>query len=301
MSLLSRNGWIAVAVVGIGAAVAVKAAVSRRSQAPGEAGPFVIKTWTRKDCSVTPWTVADRKGFLAAEGIKLELTGETQPALQIPSILRGDNDVSSFHPNTIAVAQAGGAQITGVAEGDIDPADPSVDPKYRHMWWFVNPQKYPDVHSFADKDDAFRQGELRHPHETERGLHRLLAVALVYGDDKEVVKPRLVIGPQILDLRPHQPDQRRQNFLHRIAEVPIFLRRLADHCREIDGLFPAGHAPHAKDGIWRRLRVMTEVITERAFHLPFAGRDFTFQNKFRLGRHAHRDGARGGHAHRFAS
>jgi ABC-type nitrate/sulfonate/bicarbonate transport system substrate-binding protein len=99
---------------------------------------------------VTPWAVAEKKGFFAERNIKLVWTGETQPALQIPSILRGDNDVASFHPNTIAVAKAGGAQITGVAEGGLDPTDPSVDAKYRHMWWYVNPQKHPEVHSFAD-------------------------------------------------------------------------------------------------------------------------------------------------------
>ena len=62
-------------------------------------------------------------GYLAEEGIKLEYTGETQPALQIPSILRGNNDVGNFHPNTIAVAKAGGAQITGVVQCGIEPTD----------------------------------------------------------------------------------------------------------------------------------------------------------------------------------
>jgi ABC-type nitrate/sulfonate/bicarbonate transport system substrate-binding protein len=112
--------------------------------------PFVIKTWSAKDCSVTPWVVTDRLGFFTEEGIKIVYTGETQPALQIPSILRGDNDVRSFHPNTIAVAKAGGAKITGVAEGDIEPTDKRIEPKFRHMWWFVNPKKHPNVKSFAD-------------------------------------------------------------------------------------------------------------------------------------------------------
>lgn len=111
---------------------------------------FVIKTWTRKDCSVTPWTVADRLGFLAEEGIKLQYTGETQPALQIPSILRGNNDVGTFHPNTVAVAKAGGAQVTGVLQGGLEPTDPKITEKLRHMWWFVNPSKHPNVKSFAD-------------------------------------------------------------------------------------------------------------------------------------------------------
>jgi len=132
-----------VAVFGVGI-------VGGKVEAQPASAPFVIKTWSAKDCSVTPWVVSDRLGFFAEEGIKIQYTGETQPPLQIPSILRGDNDVRSFHPNTIAVAKAGGARITGVAEGDIEPTDKRIEPKFRHMWWFVNPKKYPNVKSFAD-------------------------------------------------------------------------------------------------------------------------------------------------------
>jgi ABC-type nitrate/sulfonate/bicarbonate transport system substrate-binding protein len=146
----SRNKiWIGAAGLVV-VAVAVGLAVRGGKSPASTSGLYIIKTWARKDCSVTPWAVAEKKGFFAEEHVKLELTGETQPALQIPSILRGDNDVGDFHPNTIAVARSGGAQITGVVEAGIDPSDPSIDAKYRHMWWYVNPDKHPEVHSFAD-------------------------------------------------------------------------------------------------------------------------------------------------------
>jgi ABC-type nitrate/sulfonate/bicarbonate transport system substrate-binding protein len=109
-----------------------------------------IKTWIRRDCSATPWAVAEINGFFAAEGVNVEWTSEVQPAMQIPSILRGDNDVAILRPDTLAVAKAAGARITGVAEADIDPIDPSVDSRFRHAWWFINPNKHPDVHCFAD-------------------------------------------------------------------------------------------------------------------------------------------------------
>jgi ABC-type nitrate/sulfonate/bicarbonate transport system substrate-binding protein len=112
-------------------------------------GLFPLKTKTMKDCSLAPWLVAERNGYFADEGIQIVHTGETQEPLMIPSVLSGDNDVWGGHPNTIAVAKAGGARITGVMRGGIDPPA-SVDPRFRHMFWFVNPQKYPNVKTFGD-------------------------------------------------------------------------------------------------------------------------------------------------------
>lgn len=111
---------------------------------------FVVKTWTMKDCSVAPWAVAERQGYFKTEGIRVEYTGDTAAQLRISSILSGTNDVGAFHPSIIAVAKSAGARITAVAEGDIEPSDPGVDPKFRSLWWFVNPQRLPTVSSFPD-------------------------------------------------------------------------------------------------------------------------------------------------------
>ncbi len=110
---------------------------------------FEIKTWTRKDCSLAPWLVTDKLGYFAEEGVKLVYTGETQGPLQIPSIIRGNNDVGSGHANQYGAAIAGGAPLIAVVRGGIEPA-PTYDPKFRHMWWFVNPGKTPDIKTFAD-------------------------------------------------------------------------------------------------------------------------------------------------------
>jgi len=110
---------------------------------------FPIKTITMKDCSLAPWLVTEKLGFFAQEGIKIVYTGETQPSMVLPSVLRGDNDVAGNHPNSLAVAKAGGAKITGVMRFGIDPA-PDLDPRVRHMYWYVNPNKHPNVKSFAD-------------------------------------------------------------------------------------------------------------------------------------------------------
>ncbi|MBC2580710.1 ABC transporter substrate-binding protein [Clostridium sp. DJ247] len=102
-------------------------------------GLIPIKTWTRVDCSSTPWIVADKKGFFKEEGLKIVYTGETQATQQIPSILNGNNDFGGWHPNTFAVAKASGAPLVGISPAGIEPG-PEIDPKFRHMWWFVNPK-----------------------------------------------------------------------------------------------------------------------------------------------------------------
>ena len=143
-----RNWIVATLALLVGFSAAV-IGVSRLQAAPPQKGPIEIKTWTRKDCSLAPWLVTEKLGYFAEEGIKLVYTGETQPSLQVPSLIKGDNDVGSGHPNQYGIAIANGAQITGVVRGGIEP-DASVDPKFRHMWFFVNPTKYPNVKKFAD-------------------------------------------------------------------------------------------------------------------------------------------------------
>ncbi|MDA8235106.1 MAG: ABC transporter substrate-binding protein [Clostridia bacterium] len=131
---------------------AVTADKGKNNDKSGEStdeGLLEVRTWTRKDCSLAPWLVTDKLGYFKEEGIKLVFTGEIQPNQGIPSILNGNNDVSSAHPNNLAVAVAGGAKLRGVARAGIEP-DEKVDPKFRHMWWFVNPEKYPNVKSLTD-------------------------------------------------------------------------------------------------------------------------------------------------------
>jgi hypothetical protein len=111
---------------------------------------FAMKVSARKDCSVTPYIVADRLGFLAEEGLHIRWTGETQPALLVPSLVRGDNDVAELTPDILAVAKASGARLTGVAEARIEPVDPHIDPRYRSTWWFINPDTLPNANSIAD-------------------------------------------------------------------------------------------------------------------------------------------------------
>ncbi|AJA49443.1 ABC-type nitrate/sulfonate/bicarbonate transport system, periplasmic component [Clostridium pasteurianum DSM 525 = ATCC 6013] len=126
---------------------------------PDKDGLIPIKTSSKLDCSSTPWVVADKKGFLKKYGLKVVYTGETQAAQQIPSILNGNNDVNSFHPNTYAPAIAGGANIIGIGAAGVDPASEDIDPKLRHMWWFVSPKaQAAGVKTFKDLVN-YKKGE----------------------------------------------------------------------------------------------------------------------------------------------
>ena len=98
---------------------------------------FPIKTPTRKDCTLAPFLVADVKGFFKEEGIKLVFTGELSSPEVTPSIISGDNDVADTHPNSLALKVYGGSDIRAVGRSIIEPG-PDVDPKLRHMRYFVN-------------------------------------------------------------------------------------------------------------------------------------------------------------------
>ncbi|MDR2611873.1 MAG: ABC transporter substrate-binding protein [Deltaproteobacteria bacterium] len=112
----------------------------------------VVRTYTRRDCGLAPWLVTDKLGYFAEEGVRLVFTGEVQPPQRVPSILSGTNDTADLHPNALAVAINGGAKFKGVARSGVEPPE-EFDPGLRHMWWFVNPEKYPGVKSFADLRD----------------------------------------------------------------------------------------------------------------------------------------------------
>lgn len=114
-----------------------------------------IKTATRKDCTLAPLIVADKEGFFEKEGLKLVFTGEIKSTQLLASILNGNNDLGDGHPNYIAVSIAGGAKIKAVVRSIIEPpAD--VDPKLRHMRWYINPSS--NIKTFAELKN-YKPGE----------------------------------------------------------------------------------------------------------------------------------------------
>lgn len=98
----------------------------------------VLRTSTKKNCTSTPYVVAERKGFFEAEGLKIEYTGELASNLTLPAVLNGTNDFEGALPNSLATYISEGADIKAVTMSVVDPPS-EVDPKFRHMRFYVSP------------------------------------------------------------------------------------------------------------------------------------------------------------------
>jgi ABC-type nitrate/sulfonate/bicarbonate transport system substrate-binding protein len=109
---------------------------------PAASGKEVITLHvdTKKNCGSTPWVIGEKKGFFAEEGLIIEYTGELTTPQLLPAVLNGTNDIGGAHINALATYIAGGAKIKGVTLGGVDPdPDSDVDPKYRHMRFYLSP------------------------------------------------------------------------------------------------------------------------------------------------------------------
>jgi ABC-type nitrate/sulfonate/bicarbonate transport system substrate-binding protein len=95
-----------------------------------------VYTYTRTDCGITPYLVADQKGYFAEEGIKLVYTGTVGYDQQLATVVSGQNDLGDAHPNELALFVQGGAPVKGVSRDDIEPLDDALA-EHRHMKYFV--------------------------------------------------------------------------------------------------------------------------------------------------------------------
>ncbi|BBB90763.1 MAG TPA: ABC transporter substrate-binding protein [Methylomusa anaerophila] len=131
---------------GISTGTAIQGAVGFRDLKSGGYDPaasgkqvLTIKTDTKKNCGSTPWVIAEKKGFFAAEGLNVVYTGELTNAQILPSVLNGTNNVATANFNALATYIAAGAKIKAVTLNGVDPT-PDVDPKYRHMRYYLSPK-----------------------------------------------------------------------------------------------------------------------------------------------------------------
>jgi ABC-type nitrate/sulfonate/bicarbonate transport system substrate-binding protein len=119
---------------------------------------FPIKTSTRYDCTLAPYLVADKLGYFADEGLRLEFTGEIPSSEYVAGVVSGANDFADGHPNEIALQVYGGAEIKAVGRSIIEP-DLDKDPRLRHMRYYVNPEaEDAGVKAIADLAN-YKEGE----------------------------------------------------------------------------------------------------------------------------------------------
>ncbi len=124
------------------AAIALVAGCSKKAATTGEGAQTkplqVVKTWSRKDCTLAPFLIADKKGFFAKQGLQIQYVGDIDASARIPAIVSGSIDVGNIHPNGLAIAVANGAQLKGVVRSIIEPPADITDIHLQHMWWVSN-------------------------------------------------------------------------------------------------------------------------------------------------------------------
>ncbi len=122
-----------------------------------------IFTYTRADCGITPYLVADQKGYFAEQGLKLVYTGSVAYAQQLASVLNGNNDIGDAHPNELAMFIKGGAKVKGVSRDDLEPVK-EVDSKFRHMRYYVNKnspiKKWEDIKEYKVGEKVLINGTI---------------------------------------------------------------------------------------------------------------------------------------------
>jgi ABC-type nitrate/sulfonate/bicarbonate transport system substrate-binding protein len=119
---------------------------------------FPIKTPIRYDCTLAPYLVADKNGYFKEEGLELVFTGELPSREYITAVVTGEVDFADTHPNALALRVHGGAKVKAVGRSIIEP-DLSVDPRLRHMRYYVTRKAYDSgIKTIADLE-KHKEGE----------------------------------------------------------------------------------------------------------------------------------------------
>lgn len=123
-----------------------------------KAGNNTINAAVTKDCAGTPWFVGQEKGFFKNGGVNFVDKGEIAWAQQPAALISGQINVYDGHPNALINLLKSGAKVKGVAIGDAEPLNSSLEnPKEaEHMHWLVKENSElktaQDVKTFKEKN-----------------------------------------------------------------------------------------------------------------------------------------------------
>jgi ABC-type nitrate/sulfonate/bicarbonate transport system substrate-binding protein len=98
-------------------------------------GTNSINAAVTKDCSGTPWFVAQEKGFFKKYGVNLIDKGDIPYGQQPAALTTGELNVYDGHPNALINLIKGGVKVKAVVVTGTEPINGTLDEE--HMHWLV--------------------------------------------------------------------------------------------------------------------------------------------------------------------
>src|ERR1700687_290437 len=136
------------------------------------------------------------------------------------------------------------------------------------------------VYIFVYHHDALGKHGLPQRPDRIHYLASLARVRLLDGDDHQIVKDALDRQVDVDEFGDRQLHQRQEDALDCLAHVSVFLRRLADNRRRVNGIFPMRDAGNVKDGIKIFERVEAGVVAEGALAAKLVEIHIAFEDDF---------------------
>src|SRR5258708_38412544 len=96
---------------------------------------------------------------------------------------------------------------------------------------------------------------------------------------EKIMETCLIVGPQLFYFGTYESDERSHHFLHRVADIAVFLRWFSDNSGQINRIGFSGHFPNMKNGKRSGMRVMAEMISQRSFPDALLRNYFDFQHQ----------------------
>src|SRR5262249_21986191 len=126
-----------------------------------------------------------------------------------------------------------------------------------------NSMKIPGIAMLADENHNLGQRKLSRTKQRHRRLEQFFRMTFLCGYNEQIMKTRTGIRTITHDIGIDELDKGPDHFSRRNTQKLVFLRRLAHDRPGIDRVSPMSDFANVEDGKLCRVRVMSEVISER--------------------------------------